>query len=97
MNNTFVRDNDVICFPEEVIDVCDNREEIIYYSFKELYHQLKVLKDSDCRDLDAYADIIELLFNIGSISFISTEQIDEYVNDKFEKHGGYTKYIRRIL
>jgi hypothetical protein len=53
------------------------------------------LKSSDCRNLDLYADLIEILYLLGELSFISTEQIEDYTDDKLEIRGGYSKYLKR--
>ena len=90
-----IRDKEIYSIPENLIEVCDNRFEIIQFGIKEIINLALELQETDFRDLDAIADIIELIYQLSEISFISSEQIDAHVLQKLNKLGGYSKYLKR--
>jgi hypothetical protein len=92
----FIRDSDVYQIPESRIRVLETRTEIIDFSIAELHLLLEQLRNGDCRDLDLYADIFEILFNVADHSLIELELIDNYGNEKLDKYGAYTKYLMRL-
>ena len=92
----FIRDGDVSQIPEQRVRVLENRPEIIDFSIAEIKLKLEELRNGDCRDLDLYVDIFELLFGIADHSLIELELIDNYGNQKLETGGGYTKYLMKM-
>lgn len=91
----FIRDNTIFDYPEDRLEVCDNRFEILQFGIKECMNLLMELQETDGRDLDAYADIFELLYTIAEISFITEDQIHDMINKKLDINGGYSRYLKR--
>jgi hypothetical protein len=91
----FIRDEEIFEIPEQRIRVLETRNEIIDFSIAEIKLKLDELRNGDCRDLDQYVDIFELLYGIADHSLIELELIDDYGDDKLNKLGGYTKYLER--
>jgi len=90
-----IRDNQIYNIPEDNIEVCDTREEIIKFGTKQIINNILELQEYDYRDLDLYVDIFELLYYLAELSFIDSEQIEDYLEEKLEKEGGYSKYLRK--
>lgn len=93
---SLVRDNLIYERDESLFEVCDNREEVVKFAIKKLYDLVFSLADGDCRDLDVYADMMELIFHIGEISNIHPELIEQYTIEKLNKEGGFSKFLIRI-
>lgn len=91
-----IRDGKIFEHDESLIEVCDNRQEIVNFSTKELLNMALELLESDGRDLDVYADMIELIYSLAEMSLINCEQIDDLVASKLETYGGYSKYLLKI-
>lgn len=91
----FIRDQEIYEIPEQKIRVLESRQEVIDFSIREVVTKLEELRRGDCRDLDQYVDIFELLYGIADLSFIELELIDNYGDDKLNKLGGYSKYLMR--
>lgn len=92
----FIRDNEIYEIPESRIRVLETRKEMIDFSIRDIVAMLEQLRQGDCRDLDLYVDIFELLYLIADLSFIELELIDNYGDDKLEQLGGYSKYLMRL-
>jgi hypothetical protein len=92
-----IRDKEIFNIPEELIEVCDTRPEIINYGCKELIKNILLLQESDFRDLDILADTIELLYTLGDISFLTTDMIDDMIEHRLETHGEFSKYLKREI
>ena len=91
----FIRDQEVYQIPEQRVRVLETRNEIIDFSIAEIKEKLEELRFSDCRDLDLYVDIFELLYNVAEHSLIELELIDSYGDQKLDDEGGYSKYLRK--
>lgn len=92
----FIRDGDVNQIPEQRVRVLENRPEIIDFSIMEIKLKLDELRNGDCRDLDQYVDIFELLYVVADHSLIELELIDDYGDRKLETNGGYSKYLMKL-
>jgi hypothetical protein len=92
----FIRDNEVYQVPEQRVRVLEERGEIVQHSINEVRNLLNELHDGDCRDLDKYVDIFELLYSIADHSLIELELIDSYGDEKLDRKGGFTKYLMRM-
>ena len=91
-----IRDELIYEYPEERLEICDNLHEIVDFGIKELINLLLNLKSEKFKDLDVIADIIELMFYISEINYITEEQIYEKLNERFEDLGPYSKYLLKI-
>lgn len=91
-----IRDKKVFQIDESLLEVCDTRAEVISFSIKELMNMLLDLQQGDCRDLEMFADIFEILYNLAEISFIEIDEIDDMVDFKSEQLGTFSKYLQRI-
>lgn len=95
MNYEIIREKEINSIDPELIEKCDSREEIVKFSIKKIINSVLELEDGDCRDLELYADIFELLYHISSISNITQEQIEKFSINKLEKYGGYSDLLRK--
>ena len=91
-----IRDKQIFQIDEALLEVCDTRAEIISFSIKEIMNMLLELQQSDCRDIDLFADIFEILYNLAEESYIEINDIDELVDFKLEELGSFSKYLKRL-
>ena len=62
-----IRDNLTLIYPEQRLEVCEDRNEIIKFGIKEIINQAMELEVEDFRNLDTISDMIELINNLYSI------------------------------
>ena len=91
-----IRDKKIINYDESRIEVCDDRQEIVNYSVKELLNLIIELQESDCRDIEIFADIFEIVSMLAEISYIELDGIDDLVDWKIEHEGEFSKYLLKI-
>jgi predicted house-cleaning noncanonical NTP pyrophosphatase (MazG superfamily) len=92
---SLIRDNLIKQYPDDLVEVCDNRFEILQFGLKECFNLLMELQETDGRDLDAYADIFEILYTIAEVSNITEEEIHDMIDYKLDQQGGYSIYLKR--
>ncbi len=88
-----IRDELIYEYPEQRLEVCENRHEIIDFGVKEIINLAIELKSEDFRDLDIITDMIELIYYLAQISFINEGEIQEHLEKRFDDLGAFSKYL----
>ena len=91
-----IRDQLIYNYPEQRLEVCEDRQEIIKFGIKELVNQAIELESEDFRNLDIIVDMIELIGYLSEISYINEAQIEEHRDSRFDDLGTYSKYLLKI-
>ncbi len=87
----------ILKLDREVIEICDNKKEIINFSIKEIMNLLNEIQEDDYPELDIFVDIITILKNIANINFIEPEEIENRYLEKLETEGNFSRYLLKIL
>jgi len=96
MRYQLIRDKKILELNESLIEVCDNDDEIINFSLKELMNLLVELKDSDYKDPDIYVDIYAVIKNIHETRSIPLEDIENLYHEKLQEFGTFSRYLLKI-
>lgn len=88
-----IRDNLINVIDPDLIERCDDRNEIVDFLKEKLYEEIEELIDCDFRDPDEFGDILEVLYALADFSFISKESIELARLEKKQKRGAFTKGI----
>jgi len=91
-----IRDKKIFELNENLIEVCDNKDEIMDFSIKEIINLLSELKESDYKDTDVYVDILAILKSISKLNSIDIKELSELWDKKDKQYGEFSKYLLKI-
>ena len=84
-----IRDKYVDIIDKADLCTCDNENERLLRLFLKVSEEMAELNDSDFKDVDEYADVLEVLFEMAKMNDISPEQINDARLEKRERLGGF--------
>lgn len=90
-----IRDEQIRHIDESLIEICDSRDEILKFSCKEIINLVMELQESDGRDVEIYADILQIIELIAKNSFIQGDIIQYYKDLRTIELGNYSGYLKR--
>lgn len=86
-----IRDKYDEVIPEDELEICTDPEVLRTFLEAKLAEEITELMDSNFKDVDEYADVLEVLFTLGSFNDITKEEMQSRRVKKLYEKGGFSK------
>lgn len=91
--NKLIRDKLVDVIESERTYIVTNKETQFDYLEKKLVEELNELTDSNYKDTEEFADVLEVLQSIASFNGVDWDVVLQRKKEKREMRGGFEKFI----
>lgn len=91
--NKLIRDKLVDVIESERTYIVTNKETQFDYLEKKLVEELNELTDSNYKDKEEFADVLEVLQSIASFNGVDWDVVLQRKKEKREMRGGFEKFI----